>query len=286
MFLPSWVKTQLKEINKTQNYFKNRKLNTVCETLRCPNRSGCYQEPTATFMIMGNICTRDCKFCNAEKGKPEPLDTSEPERVAKAVQEMSLKYVVITSPTRDDLSDGGAEHFSETVREITKYNPHTLVEVLVPDFKGKRSSVEAVINSEISVFAHNIETVKKFYGTIRKADYDRSIDILRLAKEINPEIIVKSGFMLGLGESLKEVYETLKDLKSVKCDIVTIGQYLQPSKKALPVVEYIKPEVFDEIAAAAMDMGFKAVLSGPLVRSSTRAYEIYSAVRGKRYGKF
>lgn len=285
MPLPEWVKTQLKGIKKTQKFFKNRKINTVCETLRCPNRTICYKEPTATFMIMGERCTRGCKFCNAEKGYPKPLDNSEPERIAIAVKEMSLKYVVITSPTRDDIRDGGAKHFVKTVESIKVFNPDTLIELLVPDFQGNKTSIETVLNSNIAVFAHNVETVKRFYGSIRRADYIRSLSILKIAKEINSEIITKSGFMLGLGETKDEVKETLKHLKDSGCDIVTIGQYLQPSKKAMSVVEYIKPEAFDEIAEDALEMGFKAVLSGPLVRSSTKAYETYLAVKEGRYGK-
>ncbi|MCX8034491.1 MAG: lipoyl synthase, partial [Thermodesulfovibrio sp.] len=226
MYLPNWVKTQLKEIKKTQKFFKNRNVNTVCETLRCPNRSICYREPTATFMILGNICTRGCLFCNAEKGIPAPVDILEPERIALTVKELNLKYAVITSTTRDDLPDGGAKHFYETVKEIKKYNPDTLVEVLVPDFQGKEPCIEMIMKSEITVFAHNIETVKSLYGFIRKADYTRSLKVLSLAKEINSDIIVKSGFMLGLGETKDEIEETLKDLRDSGCDIVTIGQYL------------------------------------------------------------
>ncbi len=286
MPLPQWVKSQLKEIKSLQNYFRNLNINTVCETLRCPNRGVCYRQPTATFMIMGSVCTRGCQFCNAEKGNPEPLDKEEPERIAKAVKEMSLPYVVITSPTRDDLSDGGAEFFCKTVKVIKKYNPHTHIEVLVPDFKGKKKSIERVVNTEISVFAHNIETVKQLYGTVRKADYELSLKVLRLAKELKPQLITKSGFMVGLGEKSEEIYEALLNLREVNCDIVTIGQYLQPSKKALPVVEYIKPEYFDELAEIALGLGFKAVLSGPLIRSSTKAKEIFLALREGKYGKF
>lgn len=285
MPLPKWVKTQLKGIKKTQNFLKNRKLNTVCETLRCPNRSFCYKKATMTFMILGSICTRGCKFCNAEKGIPEKIDLEEPQRVARAVKELSLKYVVITSPTRDDLPDGGAEHFALTVNEIKKLNPDTLIEVLVPDFQGNTSSVEKVVNSDIVVFAHNIETVKKLYGSVRNGCYSRSLNVLEIAKKLNPEIITKSGFMVGLGENLHEIFQTLKDLKNAGCDIVTVGQYLQPSKKALPVVEYIKVEVFEEIANFAVQEGIKVVLSAPLIRSSTKAYEAYMAVKEKKYGK-
>lgn len=285
MSLPEWVKTQLKEIKKTQNYFKHRNINTVCETLRCPNRSLCYKEPTATFMILGSVCTRSCGFCNAKKGTPFPVDREEPEKIALAVKDLSLKYVVITSPTRDDLPDGGAEHFANTVRFVKSYNKDSYVEVLIPDFKGNKECIETVIKSGISVFAHNIETVKRLYGVVRHGDYTCSLGILSLAKAINPDIITKSGFMIGLGETREEIIETLVDLKNVNCDIVTVGQYLQPSKKSLPVVEYIKPEVFDEIASIAIDMGFKTVLSGPLVRSSTKAYETYLTLKEGKYGK-
>lgn len=275
MPFPKWVKTQLKEIKNLQQYFKNRNINTVCETLRCPNRSFCYKQPTATFMILGNVCTRKCKFCEAEKGKPSELDKSEPERIAIAVKELCLKYVVVTSPTRDDLSDGGAEHFSLTVQKIKELTPDTFIETLVPDFQGSIDSIRKVVNSEIVVFAHNIETVKRLYDYVRDADYARSLKIIETAKKINPKIITKSGFMIGLGETPQEASQILKDLKNAGCDIVTVGQYLQPSKKALPVVEYILPERFDEIAEEASKVGIKVTLSGPLIRSSTRASEAY-----------
>jgi len=285
MPLPEWVKTQLKEIKKIQNFFKNRKLNTVCETLRCPNRSLCYKEPTATFMILGNVCTRGCKFCNAEKGIPEKIDFEEPLRIARAVKELCLKYVVITSPTRDDLIDGGAEHFALTVKDIKIFNPETFVEVLVPDFKGNISSIEKVVNSDIVVFSHNIETVPSLYGYVRQGDYGRSLKVLESTKKLNNNIITKSGFMVGLGEDIHEIFQTVRDLKNAGCDIITVGQYLQPSKKALPVVEYKKVEVFDEIADFALQEGIKVVLSSPLIRSSTRAYEAYKAVKEGKHEK-
>jgi lipoic acid synthetase len=285
MPLPEWVKSQLKEIKKTQNFLKNRRLNTVCETLRCPNRSICYKESIVTFMILGNVCTRGCKFCNAEKGIPEKIDSEEPLRIARAVKELSLKYVVITSPTRDDLKDGGASHFAKTVKEIKEINPDTLVEVLVPDFQADIKSIKKVLDSDISVFAHNIETVQSLYGYVRVGCYSRSLKVLESAKNFNPELITKSGFMIGFGESMEEIFQTIKDLKNAGCDIITVGQYLQPSKKALPVVEYKKVEVFDEIADFALKEGIKVVLSNPLIRSSTRAYEAYKAVKVGEYGK-
>lgn len=285
MHLPPWVKTRLRQIKKFQNYLKARKINTVCETLRCPNRSLCYRNFSLTFMILGNICTRNCKFCNAERGAPSDFDVAEPKRIAETVKELSLKYAVITSPTRDDLKDGGAEQFAETVKLIKKYNANTPVEVLVPDFRGKVNSVESVVKSDVDVFAHNIETIKRLYGTVRDGDYECSLSVLKTAKKINPKVIIKSGLMLGFGEKKQEIEQTLKDLKDVGCDVITIGQYLQPSKKALPVVEYIKPEIFKEIAEEALKMDFKIVLSKPLVRSSTKALETYLAIKEGRYGK-
>lgn len=275
----------MRGIEKTQKFLKTRNLNTVCETLRCPNRAICYRKSVMTFMILGRVCTRKCLFCNSEKGKPQPPDTSEAERIAMAVKELSLKYVVITSPARDDLYDGGAEHFVKTVKEIKKINSDVLIEVLVPDFRGNVESIKKVVNSGIVVFSHNMETVKKLYGSVRKADYRCSLKVLEKAKNINLKIITKSGLMLGLGETFEEVLETLKDLKSAGCDIVTVGQYLQPSKKAISVVEYIKPAVFDKIAEKALQFGFKAVLSGPLIRSSTEAYTAYLAVKEVKDGK-
>jgi len=236
-------------------------------------------------MILGNICTRRCNFCNAKRGNPEPLDFEEPLRIAQAVKELSLKYVVVTSPTRDDIKDGGAEHFVLTVREIKKINPDTNVEVLVPDFQGNINSIDKVINSEISVFSHNIETVPSLYGYVRDGIYTQSLKVLEYAKKLNSEMITKSGFMVGVGESLSEIFQTIKDLKNAGCDIITVGQYLQPSKKALAVVEYKKVEVFDEIADFALKEGIKVVLSAPLIRSSTRAFEAYKAVKEGKYGK-
>ncbi len=285
MSLPEWVKTQLKGIKKTQNFLKNRKLNTVCETLRCPNRSICYKDSIVTFMILGNVCTRGCKFCNAERGIPEKIDPEEPFRVSQAVKELGIKYVVITSPTRDDLEDGGAGHFAVTVEEVKKNNPEVLVEVLVPDFQGNITSIKKVLNSDIVVFAHNIETVPSLYGSVRSGNYNLSLKILELVKTLNSRIITKSGFMVGVGESMKEVFQTIKDLKNAGCDIITVGQYLQPSKKALPVVEYKKMELFDEIADFAIKEGIRVVLTAPLIRSSTRAYEAYKAIKEGRYGK-
>lgn len=236
-------------------------------------------------MILGNVCTRFCRFCNSERGIPEPVDPSEPDRIALVVKEMEIKYAIVTSPTRDDLEDGGAQHYFRTVEAIKKLSPQTFIEVLVPDFNGNRESVRKVINSGIVVFSHNIEVVKRFYGTVRDGDYERSLEILKYAKKIEPGVLTKSGFMVGFGEKLEEIENTLKDLKEVSCDIVTVGQYLQPSKKALPVVEYINPEIFKEIAEMAKEIGFKGVSAGPLIRSSTEAFELYIKAKEARNGK-
>lgn len=236
-------------------------------------------------MILGNICTRACRFCNASRGMPKPQDQEEPARIGAVVKERALKYVVLTSPTRDDLLDGGAEHFRITVEKIREMSSDTLVEVLAPDFNGCRESLRKVVNSGIVVFSHNIEVVKRFYGYIRDGNYRRSLWLIREAKEINPEIITKSGFLVGFGETLSEIEETLLNLREVDCDIVTVGQYLQPSKKALPVVEYKRPEVFEWVAKTAEEMGFRVVCSAPLVRSSTLAPELYTKAKEARDGK-
>lgn len=285
MFLPEWIKVKFKENQYIRAYLRKNKITTVCETLRCPNRPHCYNLHTVSFMILGDRCTRRCRFCNSKRLCPEPPDSKEPRRVAEAVKDFSMRYVVITSPTRDDLADGGAKHYVKTVNEIKSLNPETTVEVLVPDFRGDLQSLKRVIFTDIAVFSHNIETVRGLYGYLRDADYLRSLKLLEKAKELRAEIITKSGIMVGVGETLKEVFDTLRDLKKVDCDIVTVGQYLQPSKNAYPVIEYINPEVFSRIADFALTLGFKVVLSAPLVRSSTKAYEAYLAIKEGRYGK-
>ncbi|MEN2986161.1 MAG: lipoyl synthase [Thermodesulfovibrionaceae bacterium] len=285
MLLPEWVKLKLREDSFVKSYLKKNKITTVCETLRCPNRPYCYNVKTVSFMILGDRCTRRCGFCGSKKLKPYCPDPMEPQKVAKVVKDFSMKYVVITSPTRDDLADGGAEYYVETVKEVKRLSPETLIEVLVPDFGGNLEAVKRVISSEIVVFSHNLETVRRLYSSLRDANYERSLKILKEAKELRAEVITKSGIMLGVGETLDEVLNTLKDLKEVNCDIVTIGQYLQPSKNAYPVVKYINPEIFDRIAEFALKVGFKVVLSRPLVRSSTKAYEAYLAIKEGRYGR-
>lgn len=279
MRIPDWIRTKgLSYQHNTRRILKNYRVNTVCENARCPNIGECYYRFTATFMILGTKCTRNCSFCSVESSLPEPLDPEEPYRVALAAKEMGLKYVVITSVTRDDLPDSGAEQFAHTVYAVKHINK-AKVEVLTPDFKGNRDAIAIVINSKPDVFGHNVETIPRLYNLVRPgADYNRSINILRYVKEISPHTNIKSGLMLGLGETLKEVIDVLKELNEAGCDFVTIGQYLRPSKKNLPVAEYIHPDVFERLRLIAMEMGFKYVASSPLVRSSLNAEEIFLAV--------
>ncbi|NOY64188.1 MAG: lipoyl synthase [Nitrospirae bacterium] len=281
MRLPHWLKT--KEIigdHNTKHLLRKHGLSTVCEEARCPNRGMCFSKPTATFMILGDRCTRNCGFCSVNSDMPMPPDPTEPERIARAVVEMGLRYVVITSVTRDDLPDGGAGQFAMTIEKIRDLSSDVKVEVLTPDFKGQREALKKVIHQEPDIFNHNVETIPRLYNTVRpQADYKRSLKVLEMAKELRAEQITKSGLMVGLGETFDEVVEVLKDLKEAGCDIITIGQYLRPKKSNVPVVEYIRPEVFDKYKEAALDMGFSFVASGPLVRSSMNAEEMYSFSR-------
>ncbi|MDH5203946.1 MAG: lipoyl synthase [Nitrospirota bacterium] len=271
--LPEWIKTKsFADIHGTKRILRNYGLSTVCEEARCPNIGECFSKPTATFMILGSKCTRNCGFCAVEHSTPEPLDPDEPERVALAAKDMGLKYVVITSVTRDDLPDGGAEQFTRTVSAIRKYLPDAKVEVLTPDFKGNISALFSLLLSGPDVYNHNVETIPRLYPFVRpQANYSRSLTILKYAREIAPETTTKSGLMLGLGETLDEVIDVLGDLSNVNCDSVTIGQYLRPSRSNLPVVEYVKPEIFEKLRLIALCMGFKHVASSPLVRSSMDA---------------
>ncbi len=277
--LPVWIRTKnLEGLHYTKQILRRHGLFTVCEEAGCPNMGECFSMPTATFMILGSKCTRNCGFCSVESSMPEPIDTEEPKRVAMAAKEMGLRYIVITSVTRDDLSDGGAGHFAKTVYAVRRYLPDAKVEVLTPDFKGDMSALKIVLNSRPDVYNHNVETVPRLYPIVRpQADYRRSLNILQYAKKITPEINTKSGLMLGLGETLDEVINVLRDLRNAGCDIVTIGQYLRPSKLNLPVVEYIRPEMFERLRLKALSMGFKYVASGPLVRSSMNAEEMYNS---------
>jgi lipoic acid synthetase len=252
-----------------QKFLEKERINTVCENALCPNRGECYKRRTATFLILGKNCTRNCAFCAINKGKPEPVDFLEPERIARATDILNLRHVVITSVTRDDLEDGGAVHFANVIKEIKKLNSEIIIEVLVPDFRGKFESVKKVVDAGPDIFNHNLETVPCLYSKIRKgADYKRSLLVLKTAKKINPQIITKSGLMTGLGETQKQVLKTMDDLRQVRCDFLTIGQYLAPTKKHYPVKEFIKPEVFEKYKQAGIEKGFLNVFSGPFVRSS------------------
>ena len=276
MRLPEWIRVKnSRRFRKTKKVLRRYGLSTVCEQARCPNMGECFTKPTATFMILGSKCTRQCGFCSIDSSITEPLDSNEPQSVAMAAKEMGLKHVVVTSVTRDDLTDGGARHFANTVGAIREHMPHATVEVLTPDFKGDIRNLHIVLESRPDVYNHNVETVPRLYQRVRPgANYQRSLNVLRKAKERAPEIILKSGLMMGLGETREEVSDVLEDIYSTGCACITIGQYLRPSKGNLPVSEYVRPEVFEEIRLQALDMGFRHVASAPLVRSSMNAEEM------------
>ena len=271
--LPEHLKRPIIDTEKTKNVrriLKTKCLNTVCEGARCPNKSECYSRNTATFLIMGNICTRNCRYCNIGTARPEPLDLEEPKRIAEAIKELGLKYAVITSVTRDDLPDGGAKHFKECIDETRKICD-AKIEILTPDFRGKKEALDLIIQALPEVFNHNIETVKSLFKTARpQGNYEHSIDVLRYINE-NSNIITKSGLMVGLGESINEIEETLYDLKEAGVDIVTIGQYIQPSKAHLPVVKYYSPDEFEDLRKLAKKVGITNYQIDPLVRSSYKA---------------
>jgi len=276
--LPEWIRTKhAGGLHKTKRVLRAYGLSTVCEEARCPNAGECFSKPTATFMILGSKCTRNCGFCSVESSAPEPVDPEEPARISLAAREMGLRYVVITSVTRDDLHDGGAGHFAETVCSVKRYLPEAKVEVLTPDFQGDPDRLNTVLNSGPDVYNHNIETVPGLYPVVRPlADYRRSLSVLENAKKRASGIYIKSGLILGFGEKIAEVMNVLRDLRNAGCDIITIGQYLRPSKLNLPVVEYISPDVFERLRLSALAMGFKHAASAPLVRSSMNAEEMYN----------
>lgn len=272
--LPEYLKRPIIDTDKTRTVRKILKancLNTVCENARCPNKNECYTKHTATFLIMGGVCTRNCKYCNISCQKPEPLDVDEPKHIAKAVKDLGLKYAVITSVTRDDLPDGGAEHFAKCIEEIRKISPDTKIEILTPDFKGNIESLNTIINAHPDVFNHNIEAVRGIFKTVRpQGNYDVSLSVLKYIKE-NSDIKTKSGLIIGLGENFEQIKETFEDLYNVGCDIVTVGQYIQPSKEHYPVGKYYKPEEYEELKKLATSVGIKHSQIGPLVRSSYNA---------------
>lgn len=268
------------KIPSGQNYFKiksllNNKTHTICQEARCPNIAECWDKGTATFLILGNTCTRYCSYCNVKTGTPNAADKNEPKRIANLVNKLALNYAVITSPTRDDIEDGGSEIFAQTIREIKKIKNNCKVEVLVPDFKGNISSITKVLKEEPYVIGHNIEVVEKLFPEIRPyGNYKLSLKILKRAKEISKNILTKSGIMIGLGEEKEEILKLMQDLRKIKCDIFTIGQYLQPSETHHKVKRYYSPTEFHELKEIGLNLGFKHVFSGPLVRSSYHAEEI------------
>lgn len=279
MTKPPWLRKRLppfQDLMKVKSILDGASLHTVCEEAHCPNLGECFCGGTATFLILGKVCTRNCGFCAVEHDVPAPLDESEPERVAQAVKEMGLRYVVVTSVTRDDLPDGGASHFARTIQATRILDSSIKVEVLIPDLAGNLSALKTVLGAVPDVLNHNVETVPRLYSRVRpQANYERSIMLLRRSKETDPRILTKSGFMLGLGESKEEVDALLGDLRQAGCDFLTIGQYLQPGADRLPVVRYIPPEEFEKYRMKGQEMGFKAVASGPFVRSSFHASQMF-----------
>jgi lipoic acid synthetase len=283
---PEWIRSK---ITNSQNFFltksiiNNNNLNTVCQEANCPNTMECWSKKHATFMIMGDTCTRACGFCDVKTGKPKPLDLLESIKIAKAIKELNLKHVVITSVDRDDLRDGGAEHFSEAINEIRKLNKNTTIEVLTPDFLRKGNAYKKVVEANPDVFNHNIETVPSLYLKVRPGSrYFSSLELLKSAKKISNKIFTKSGIMLGLGERRDEVLQVMDDLISAEVDFLTIGQYLQPSVKHYPLQRYVHPEEFKELKAVAQSKGFLIVASSPLTRSSYHADEDFSKMKKLR----
>ena len=276
---PDWLRVRYIDTpnrEALEKTLRSLNLNTVCTEANCPNYMECFSQKTATFLILGTNCTRNCAFCNVRHDQPQAPNPEEPENIARAVKELELKYVVITSVTRDDLPDGGAEHFAKVIGAVKSASPETVIEVLIPDFKGDASALKTVADAFPAVISHNMETVKSLYADVRpQAEYTRSLDLLKNIKQLNPGIRSKSGIIVGLGETKEQVYTLLDDLRNAGCDFVTIGQYLAPSRQHLPVKEYINPARFEEYGDAARQKGFAFAASAPLVRSSFRAGEAF-----------
>lgn len=275
--LPEWLRLSLptsSAFTKTRELLNDLRLHTVCESAKCPNHWECWSKGTATFMIAGDRCTRACGFCAVSTAKPLALEADEPQRVAEATKRMGLKHVVITAVARDDLADGGAEHFRQTIEATRAANPGIVIEVLVPDFLDKDDAIKCVLAANPAIYNHNLETVRRLTPSVRhRATYDRSLSVLAKVKARRPDVFTKSGIMLGLGETEAEVLTTMEDLRAANCDILTLGQYLQPTLKHLPVVEFVHPDKFAELGARAEALGFVHVASGPMVRSSYHAEE-------------
>jgi lipoic acid synthetase len=287
--LPEWLTIRLPRpdtIKEVEGMMRAKSLHTVCESARCPNLPECWSKKTATFMILGNTCTRSCGFCAIKVGRGETLNEQEPQDVAKVASDLGLKHIVVTSVARDDLADEGASQFAKTIQELHAANPLAIVEVLTPDFKGKKWCIKIVTDAKPEIYNHNIETIERLHTVVRpQAKYGRTLELLRTVKELDSSIYTKSGVMLGLGETMDEVVKTLKDLRGVGVDAVTIGQYLRPTMRHLPVNEYIHPDVFKEYERIGDELGFAFVASGPFIRSSYNAIEFSKKVMAERVAK-
>lgn len=274
---PEWLKVRAPggpQYLDLKRLVADLRLHTVCESARCPNIGDCWERRSATFMILGDICTRACGFCAIKTGRPEALDREEPERVAEAVAYLGLRFAVITSVNRDELDDGGAEIFAETIRAIRRRSPETGIEVLIPDFEGNWDALAAVVDAGPDILNHNMESIERLYRTVRpQAKYWRSLELLRRVREMSPKMVTKSGMMLGVGEELDEIRVAMRHLREVDCDVLTLGQYLRPSAKHIPLVRYVTPAEFNLLREEGLEMGFRHVESGPLVRSSYHADE-------------
>lgn len=283
---PDWLKVRApisKEYHDTRQLMRDAKLNTVCEEAACPNIGECWAKGHATVMILGSVCTRACAFCNIKTGRPDVLDSDEPDRVAASLKELGLQHVVITSVDRDDLPDGGAEHFAETIRAIRKTSPHTTIEILTPDFLRKPGALETVVAARPDVYNHNLETVPRLYPTVRPgARYFHSLNLLNRVKQIDPTIFTKSGIMVGLGEEKQEIYQVMDDLRAADVDFMTIGQYLQPTPKHHPLIRFVTPTEFKDFEKMARGKGFHMISSSPLTRSSYHAGDDFQKLKAAR----
>jgi lipoic acid synthetase len=287
--LPEWLTIRIPRpdtIEEVKEMMRSKNLNTVCESARCPNLAECWSKKTATFMILGETCTRSCGFCAIKVGHGEELDAFEPLNVAMTAKKMGMNHVVVTSVARDDLPDQGAGQFAKTIEQLHRHNPEIIVEILTPDFKGREDCLQTVCAAHPEIYNHNIETIERLHTLVRpQAKYDRTMRLLERVKEIDPSIYTKSGLMLGLGETMDEVIDTLKDLRAIGVDAVTIGQYLRPTMKHLPVVEYVHPSVFKEYEKIGEDLGFAFVASGPFIRSSYNAVAFSEKVMSERLAR-
>lgn len=278
---PDWLKVKFpagENYQRIDRYHRQQGLNSVCRSAACPNQGECWSKGTATFMILGNNCSRHCQFCNVTSDKPTPPDQQEPEKVAKAIAELKLKHAVITSVTRDDLSDGGADHFVQLVKQIRHHASDCRIELLIPDLQGNWSALENIVAAVPDIIGHNVETVPRLYSEVRpEANYQRSLDLISIVKELSGAVVTKSGLMLGMGESEEEILQVMENLRAHGCQILTLGQYLAPTQKHYPVQRYVTPDEFHRFAVLGRDIGFEHVESGPLVRSSYHAEEQFSA---------